>query len=168
MSYLPVYDKLFAAYFYIQLNNNSMQNTDIYLHFNGNSEQAFSFYKTIFGGNYIAVQRYKDVPGAEKMSVEDQEKMIHISLKLSPSTTLMASDMLSKDGDALKLGNNFHICLQADNEKEADKLFQALSSGGKIEMPMNKTFWGAYFGMCQDKFGLLWMINFTYPQKDQK
>ena len=93
---------------------------------------------------------------------------MHISLKLSPSTTLMASDMLSKDGDALKLGNNFHICLQADNEKEADKLFQALSSGGKIEMPMNKTFWGAYFGMCQDKFGLLWMINFTYTQKDQK
>jgi PhnB protein len=143
-----------------------MQNTDIYLHFNGNSAQAFSFYKTIFGGNYIAEQRYKDMPGGEKMNAADQEKMMHISLKLTPSTTLMASDILSNEEGDLKMGNNFHICLQADNEKEADKLFQALSSDGRIEMPMNKTFWGAYFGMCQDKFGLLWMINFTYPQKN--
>lgn len=72
--------------------------------------------------------------------------------------------MLGKDGNQLKIGNNFHICMQAESEKEADRLFNALSAEGKIEMPMNKTFWGAYFGMCEDKFGLLWMINFTYPQ----
>jgi PhnB protein len=141
-----------------------MQNIDIYLHFNGNSEEAFSFYKSVFGGEFIAVQRYKDVPGSEKMSADDREKMIHISLKLTHGTTLMASDTFSKDGHELKFGNNFHICIQAETEKEADRIFNALSDEGKIEMPMNKTFWGAYFGMCQDKFGILWMISFTYPQ----
>lgn len=141
-----------------------MQNIDIYLHFNGNSEEAFSFYKTIFGGEFITAQRYRDMPGGDKMSAEDQDKMMHISLQLTPGTMLMASDVLAKDYQEVKNGNNFHICLQAENEKEADKLFELLSEGGKIEMPMNKTFWGAYFGMCKDKFDLLWMINYTYPQ----
>jgi PhnB protein len=141
----------------------SMQGTDIYLHFNGNSMDAFSFYKSVFGGEFITAQRFKDVPGGEKMDPETQEKMIHISLKISPHTTLMATDMMGNDENELKFGNNIHICLQTDSEKEADKLFQSLSKDGKIEMPMNKTFWGAYFGMCQDKFGILWMISYTFP-----
>ncbi|POY39392.1 VOC family protein [Solitalea longa] len=141
-----------------------MRSTDIYLHFNGNSEMAFSFYRSIFGGEFIAAQRYKDVPGGDKMNDDDQEKMMHISLKITPYTTLMASDIVNKDDSNFGAGNNFHICLHAENEKDADKLFNALSNEGRIEMPMNKTFWGAYFGMCQDKFGIQWMINFTYPQ----
>lgn len=141
-----------------------MQNIDFYLHFNGNSEEAFSFYKSIFGGEFIAVQRYKEFPGSEKMSAEDQERIMHISLKITPMTTLMASDLLSADSSDFKQGNNYHIVIQVDNEKEGDKLFQALSKDGKIEMPMNKTFWGAYFGMCQDKFGLLWMISYAIPK----
>ncbi len=138
-----------------------MQGTDIYLHFNGNSQEAFSFYKSVFGGEFIAAQRYKDVPGGEKMNLENQEKMIHISLKISPHTTLMATDMMDNDERELQFGNNFHICMQTDNEKEADSIFHSLSKEGRIEMPMNKTFWGAYFGMCQDKFGILWMISHT-------
>ena len=140
-----------------------MHGTDIYLHFNGNSHEAFSFYKGIFGGEFITAQRFKDVPGGEKMDAATQERMMHISLKISPHTTLMATDMMGHEGNELRLGNNFHICLQTDSEKEADQLFRGLSKEGKIEMPMNKTFWGAYFGMCQDKFGILWMINFTFP-----
>ena len=140
-----------------------MHTIDIYLHFNGNSEEAFSFYKTVFGGDFIVAQRYKDVPGGDKMRPEDQEKMMHISLQITPSTVLMASDILSPADGELVMGNNFHICIQADHEKEADKLFAGLSRNGKIEMPMNKTFWGAYFGMCRDAIGVLWMINYTYP-----
>jgi PhnB protein len=140
-----------------------MRGLDIYLHFNGTSEMAFSFYKSVFGGEFLAMQRYKDIPGGDKMNTEDQEKMIHISLKVAPDITLMASDNLASHQNQLVMGNNYHICIQADSEKEANKLFQALSKDGKIEMPMNKTFWGAYFGMCQDKFGVFWMINFTYP-----
>ena len=94
------------------------------------------------------------------MKVEDQEKMMHISLMLAPSTVLMASDVLSAEHASLTYGTNFHICLQAESEKEANQLFNKLSKDGKIEMPMNKTFWGAYFGQCKDKFGIMWMINF--------
>lgn len=143
--------------------DSSMLGTDIYLHFNGNSQEAFHFYKSVFGGEFITAQRFKDVPGGEKMNQETQERMMHISLKISPHTTLMATDMMGNEENELKFGNNFHICLQTDSEKEADKLFQSLSKDGKIEMPMNKTFWGAYFGMCQDKFGVLWMISYTFP-----
>jgi len=142
-----------------------MQGTDIYLHFKGNSYEAFSFYKSVFGGEFITAQRFKEVPGGEKMDQGTQEKMMHISLKISPHTTLMATDRMGKEENELIFGNNFHICLQADSEKEADQLFRALSKEGKIEMPMNKTFWGAWFGMCQDKFGILWMINYTFPSK---
>ena len=143
--------------------NIGMKGTDIYLHFKGNSYDAFSFYRSVFGGEFITAQRYKDVPGGEKMDPETQEKMIHISLKISPHTTLMATDSMGNEGSGLNIGNNFHICLQTDSEKEADKLFHALSKEGKIEMPMNKTFWGAYFGMCLDKFGTQWMINYSFP-----
>ena len=100
-----------------------MQNVDFYLHFNGNSEEAMSFYKKIFGGEFISMQRYKDVPGSEKMSTESQEKMIHISLRLSNNTTLMASDVITEVSDSIVFGSNYHICLQAMNEKEADKFF---------------------------------------------
>ena len=79
----------------------------------------------------------------------------------------MASDVIGKGDPAAEsalFGNNYHICLQTEGEKEADRLFAALSDEGKIEMPMNKTFWGAYFGMCMDKFGVYWMISFMNPQ----
>ena len=131
-----------------------MKNIDFYLHFNGNAEKAMNFYRKIFGGEFISVQRYKDVPGSEKMSDEDREKMVHISLKLTEGTALMASDVVTRMDDKVVFGNNYHICLHANSEKEADKLFSLLTEDGKIEMPMNKTFWGAYFGMVEDKFGV--------------
>jgi PhnB protein len=95
------------------------------------------------------------------MSPEDQEKFMHISLTTSNGHTLMATDALESMGQKLIFGNNFHICIQAESEAEADKFFNGLSEEGKIEMPMNKTFWGAYFGMCEDKFGVRWMINYS-------
>lgn len=138
-----------------------MKHVDLYLHFNGNSEKAMTHYKNIFGGEFTALQRYRDIPGSEKMNEADREKMVHIALKISDDTTLMASDSVTKMENGVLFGNNYHICLQAGNEKEADNLFMALSEDGKIEMPMNKTFWGAYFGMCVDKFGVQWMINYS-------
>lgn len=141
-----------------------MKSVDVYLHFNGDSEKAMNFYKKVFGGDFLAVQRYGDVPGSEKMSEEDKMKMIHISLKLTETTTLMASDIVTRMDESVQFGSNFHICLQAASEKEADKLFAGLSDEGKIEMPMSNTFWGAYFGMCLDKFGIKWMVNYTEPK----
>jgi len=141
-----------------------MRNTNPYLHFNGTAEEAMNFYKLILGGEFLIFQRYKDVPGAEKMPAQDQERFIHISLQVSLNITIMASDSLGS-GEDLQAGNNFHICLHTDSEAETEKLFEGLSKNGRIEMPLNKTFWGAYFGMCRDKFGIQWMLNYSADQK---
>ena len=140
-----------------------MLNINAYLHFMGKTEEAMNFYKSILGGEFTIFGRFRDVPGAENMNPEDQKKIMHISLTTKNGTVIMATDSLESMGQQVNFGNNVHLCIQAESETEVDKLFAALSAGGKVEMPVNKTFWGAYFGMCQDKFGLLWMINFTYP-----
>ena len=140
-----------------------MRSTDIYMHFHGNAWTAFNYYKSVFGGEFVVAQKFKEMPGGDKMHPDDQERYMHISLQISPQTVLLGSDLPSKDSSTLIMGNNIHICMQAESEKEADKAFAALSKGGRIEMPMNKTFWGAYFGMCRDQFGVLWMINYLYP-----
>lgn len=132
-----------------------------YLHFMGQTEEAMNFYKSVFGGELSLLHRFKDVPGGEKMHVEDQEKIIHASLTINKNITIMATDALESMGQQLTAGNNFHIHMQAETEAEADKVFNALCAGGKIDMPMNKTFFDAYFGICQDKFGIYWMINYT-------
>jgi len=142
-----------------------MLNVNPYLHFMGKTEEAMNFYKSVFGGEFSIFQRYKDMAGGEKMSEDDQEKMIHISLPIGKGNVLMASDNLESMGHEIIMGDNFHICIHTESEKETDKLFKALSDKGKIEMPLNKTFWGAYFGMCRDKFGIQWMISFDQPQK---
>ncbi len=136
-----------------------------YLNFNGNAEEAFNFYKSVFGGEFKMVQRFKEVPGSEKYSAAEGDKIMHISLPIGNGNFLMASDALESMGQKVNPGNNFYISLEADNKEEAKKLFNGLSSGGKIEMPLEDTFWGAYFGMLKDKFGIKWMISHTYPQK---
>ena len=141
-----------------------MLNINAYLHFMGKTEEAMNFYKSILGGEFTIFGRFQDVPGAENMSPEDQKKIMHISLTTKNGTVIMATDSLESMGQQVNFGNNVHLCIQAESETEVDKLFAGLSAGGKVEMPVNKTFWGAYFGMCQDKFGVQWMINYTYNQ----
>ncbi len=136
-----------------------------YLNFDGNAEEAFNFYKSVIGGEFSIVQKFKDMPGAEKMSAEDANKIMHISLPISDGYTLMASDTFEAWGQKLKVGNNVYINLSPDSEEEADRLFNGLSAGGKVEMAMEKTFWGAYFGSFADKYGVEWMINYEYEKK---
>jgi len=130
----------------------------------GNTEQAMNFYKSVLGGEFTIFSRFRDVPGSEKMPEEELDKIIHVSLTISPGTTIMATDALKSMEQNLTMGDNFHICLHVKNEAEVDRIFNALASGGKIEMPVNKTFFGAYFGMCRDKYGVQWMINYTYEK----
>mgnify|MGYP003576070694 CR=1 FL=1 len=137
-----------------------MRTTTPYLHFKGNAEEAMNFYKSLFGGEFTGFQRYKDVPGGEKMPARDQARLIHISLQISPAISFMASDTMAEAEDHLQPGNNYHICLHTESESETQKIFDGLSKDGRIEMPLNKTFWGAYFGMCSDKFGIRWMVNY--------
>jgi PhnB protein len=138
-----------------------------YLHFMGNSEEAMNFYKSVFGGEFASFMRYKDVAGGEKMTAHDQEKIMHISLPIAKGQMIMATDTLKSMDRNPVSGTNYHILIQAESETEVDQLFTALSTGGKVEVPLNKTFWGAYFGMCEDRFGIQWMVNYVYPQIKQ-
>ena len=135
-----------------------------YLNFNGNAEEAFNFYKSVFGGEFSSVNRYSEMPGSENMSVEDGKKLMHISLPISDGIILMASDAMEPMSPKIIFGNSVYINLSPDSQEEADRLFNGLSAGGKIEMAMEKTFWGAYFGSFIDKFGIAWMINYEYQK----
>lgn len=142
-----------------------MKNIIPYLNFLGNTEEAFTFYKSIFGGEFTTFQRFKDIPNNQHLSNVDQEKIMHVSLELSNGYVLMGTDMLESMGHKLVEGNNFSLSINADSESEADFLFNSLVKGGKIDMPLEKTFWGAYFGIVKDKFGIQWLINYDYPNK---
>jgi PhnB protein len=139
-----------------------------YLNFPGNTEDAFNFYKSVFGGEFVMLQRFKETPDADKLSAEEQEKIMHVALPIGKGTILMATDALESMGQTLVNGSNFSLAIGADSEQEADSLFNRLAAGGKVEMPLQKTFWNAYFGMLTDKFGVQWMINYEYsPQYQQ-
>jgi PhnB protein len=132
-----------------------------YLNFMGNTEEAFNFYKSIFGGDFIAVQRFKDTPEADRVPENEKEKLMHVSLPIGKNV-LMATDALESMGHKVTPGTNFHLSVDTDSEQEANELFKGLSAGGNVSVPLQKMFWGAYFGMVTDKFGIQWMVNFDY------
>ena len=136
-----------------------------YLNFKGNTEEAFNFYKSVFGGDFIALQRFKDTPEGAKIAKGDQDKIMHISLPIGKGNVLMATDALESMGQTLTEGNNFSLSVQTESEEEAASIFNKLAAGGKVVMPLEKAFWGAYFGMVNDKFGIQWMVNYDYNQK---
>lgn len=138
-----------------------MATVNVYLTFNGNCEEAFNFYKSIFGGEFGYVGRFKEMPPSaeQPMPASEGEKIMHISLPVSKETSLMGSDSSDTWGHATVVGNNFSISINADSKGEADKLYKGLATGGNQTMPMNETFWGSYFGMFTDKFGINWMVS---------
>lgn len=138
-----------------------------YLNFPGNTEEAFNFYKSAFGGEFMSVVRFKDMP-MEGVNIPkgDENKIMHISLPIGNGNVLMATDTLESLGQKLTAGNNVYISLHPESKEEADRLFKALSAGGNIEMPMADQVWGDYFGSFNDKFGVRWMINYSYPKQD--
>lgn len=144
-----------------------MPSANVYLIFNGNCEEAFNFYKSVFGGEFPYIGKFKDMPPGEdgkKMSGEDAEKIMHVSLPIGNGTMIMGSDTGGEWSSHYKQGNNFSISISADSKDQADQIFNALSAGGQVTMPMNKTFWGDYFGMLTDKFGINWMMSFNENQ----
>ncbi len=135
-----------------------------YLNFPGNTEEAFNFYKSVFGGEFLTLQRFKDTPESGKIPEHEKDKIVHIALPIGKSpqgNVLMGTDALESMGQKLTVGNNFSITIQPESKQEAERLFNGLSAGGKVEMPLQDAFWGAYFGMFQDKFGIQWMVNFV-------
>ena len=133
-----------------------------YIVFNGTCEDAFNFYKSIFGGDFPYVGRFSEMPENPDcvISEEEKNKIMHISLPIGKETILMGSDSSEAFGEASVVGNNFSISINTDSRDEATRLFDHLSENGTIKMPLNKTFWGSYFGMFTDKFGIHWMVSF--------
>ena len=138
-----------------------MTTVNVYLTFQGNCEEAFNFYKSVFGGDFGYVGRFKDMPPVDGKSApaKDAEKIMHISLPVSKETILMGSDTSEGFGPPVTVGNNFSVSITTDSKDNADNFFKKLSAGGQVGMPMGETFWGSYFGMFTDKFGINWMVN---------
>ena len=135
-----------------------------YLNFLGNTEEVFNFYKSVFGGEFSAFVRFKDMPAAGPISEADASKLMHVALPIGKGNTLMGTDALESMGHKLTVGDNFSLSVSAESKAEADKLFTALSAGGKVEMPMSDSPWGSYFGMSEDKFGIKWMVSYDTPK----
>lgn len=138
-----------------------MTTVNPYLNFNGNTEEAFDFYKSVFGGEYLAVMRFRDNPQCAQWSEADKERIMHIALPIGNGTILMATDSLESLGQKLTFGNNFYIALAPESKEEAERLFNGLSDGGKVEMPLQDMFWGALYGSFSDRFGVHWMVNYA-------
>ena len=137
-----------------------------YLSFNGNSEEAFNLYKSVFGGEFQYIGRYKDVPQKDRdiFPSEVDNKIMHVSLPISKETILMGCDTPSAPGQ-LTFGNNISLSVTTDTKGEADRIFNGLSVGGQIKMTKNETFWGSYFGILTDKYGIHWTISFELSQR---
>ncbi|MEJ2881958.1 VOC family protein [Pedobacter sp. GR22-6] len=131
-----------------------------YLNFEGKAEEAFKFYQSVFGGE-LFIQKMSDAPGTENLSAEEKDYALHVSLPIGDGQFLMASDCVSSMGQVLQLGNNNYISISPDSRDEATRIFNGLSEGGKIEMPLDDMFWGDYFGSFKDKYGVCWMINYA-------
>ncbi|PWT95680.1 MAG: VOC family protein [Bacteroidetes bacterium] len=133
-----------------------------YIHFNGNAEEAFTFYKSVFGGEFAKVLRYKELASAEfPISEKEGNRLMHIALPISKNNLLLGSDCLEVMGQVTENDNRNTIYISAGSREEADKLFNGLSAGGKVEMPISDGPLGSYFGMFADKYGIEWMVDFT-------
>ena len=141
----------------------NMAKVSTYLNFPRNTEEAFNFYKSVFGGEFVGgIHRFSEVPpqeGQPPMGEADKNLVMHVALPILGGHMLMGTDAPESLGFSVQHGNNIYINLEPDTRKETEKLFKALSEGGKVEMQLQEMFWGDYFGSCKDKYGVQWMFN---------
>lgn len=140
-----------------------MSTLNVYLYFKGNCENAFDFYKSIFGGEFQFIGRYKDVPQVVRQNFPNctDEHIMHVALPISKETILMGADIIETDEASNESRSSFSLYVNADSKKEADRLFGALSLEGNIIVPIAEQFWGSYYGLCVDRFGISWKISFS-------
>lgn len=127
-----------------------------YLTFDGNCRQAFEFYRSVFGSDFHVFSTFGDGPPDMDVSEAEKSNVMHVSLPIGDSV-LMGSDS-GANGPPLNIGSNFSLSVTAESRENADQLLAALAENGNVTMPMADAFWGAYFGMCTDQFGISWMI----------
>jgi PhnB protein len=137
-----------------------------YINFNGNAEEAFTFYKSVFGGEFTELKRFKDMAGGVHVSEHEANKIMIIMLPIG-NNVLIANDVPESLGRVNENENRSKIAISADSREEADKLFNGLSNGGEVEMPIGNSPWGSYFAMFRDKYGIEWTVEFD-PTNKQK
>lgn len=131
-----------------------------YINFNGNAEEAFHFYQSVFGGEFVKVIRFKDLASPEfPVSEQEADKIMHIALPIGRNV-LMGNDVPEVLGRVNENENRSKISISAASREEADQLFNGLTAGGQIEMPLEDSPWGSYFGMFRDKYGIEWTVDF--------
>ena len=142
-----------------------MSRVSTYLNFKNNTEEAFSFYKSVFGTEFLEeIARFRDIPpfpDSPPIPEADKNLVMHVSLPILGGHVIMGTDAPESMGFKLNPGNNVYLNLEPDTRKETERLFNALSEGGKVEMELQDMFWGAYYGSCTDKYGVRWMFNCT-------
>ncbi|WP_442796300.1 VOC family protein [Pelobium manganitolerans] len=131
-----------------------------HINFNGNAEEAFLFYRSVFGGDFAKIVRFKDLsdPGIP-LTESEAEKVMHIALPIGTGI-LMGNDVPKSMGRTNENENRSKIAVSAESKEEAEKIFQGLSAGGQVEVPLEASPWGSYFAMLRDKYGIEWMIDF--------
>ncbi len=133
-----------------------------YIHFNGNAEEAFTFYKSVFGGEFTMKSRFKDMSIPESpFSENEANKIMNIALAIGKHSVLMGSDTPEFMGKHNENETRSKISISAESKEEADHLFNGLSANGEIEMPIEDSTLGSYFGMLRDKYGIEWMVNYV-------
>lgn len=139
-----------------------MTKLNSYLSFKGTCEEAFNFYKSVFGKEFLFVGRFKDMPEtlAYPVPESDKEKIMHISLPISNESVIFGCDTPQALDNSVISGNKISLSIETDSMEEAIRIFNGLSDGGIVTMPLGRTFWDAYYGMFTDKFGINWMVNY--------
>jgi len=140
-----------------------MSRVSTYLNFPRSTEEAFRFYASAFGTEITGpIMRFGDAPaqpGQPPLPEADRNLVMHIELPILGGHMLMGTDAPETMGFTLTQGNTVTLNLEPDTRAETDKLFNALAKGGQVDMPLAAQFWGGYFGILVDKFGIRWMFN---------
>jgi uncharacterized glyoxalase superfamily protein PhnB/uncharacterized protein YndB with AHSA1/START domain len=159
-------DQYIATQFKLRQQNKTSNKARVcsYLNFPGNTEEAFKFYKSVFKTEFSGkgIQRFGDIPADSNhppMPDAIKKMIIHVELPITGGHIIMGTDAPKEMGFTLTTGNNMHLCLEPETREEAKRLFDELSTGGNVTMPLADMFFGSYFGEFTDKYGIAWMIN---------
>ena len=140
-----------------------MKKANTYLNFDGNALEAFEFYRSVFGGEFTGVLKMSDmidVETAKRLTSEELNRIAHIALPIGKNDLLMGSDIIPSFGHTQKVGNNAYIHLETETLAETEQFFNLFSDRGEIEMKLSETEWAELFGICKDRFGVQWILNF--------
>ena len=132
-----------------------------YFNFDGKAEEAFLFYESVFGTKIAMISRMNEAPGLDDLPENERNRVMHVSMPINDKTILMASDILPSKGHKYVEGTNINISITPESREQADEYFNKFAAKGTVDMPMADAFWGDYFGMVTDEFGIKWLISYN-------